>query len=266
MKKLGARKALSMMDGFDAEKYAMQDTRTPNEEDSDDDEPISLDTKEEKYVSYFNRIKHQIQRVWFYPAQAAQRGINGQLTLSFQVARDGALISVHIADSSGFKILDMAAIKAVREAAPYYPFPTTITKKKLPILATFVYSPKDDQPKPQELPLGPEQPEAPPLIDDFEVDAIERELAKLAEQPVENDLKKEGLATSNLLKELESIERVSRIQMDVTDKEKEPINSNSVSPLYEPKKNLLGSLADKIKNLENALLDIKVNISKNPTP
>ncbi len=142
---LGSRGVLSMLDGFDAEKYAMQDTQTPSEEDSDDDEPISLDTTEAKYVSYFNRIKHQIQRVWGYPAQAAQRGISGQVSLRFQISRDGNLVGVQVVDNSGFEILDMAAIKAVKEAAPYYPFPITITKSKLTILATFVYSPSYNQ-------------------------------------------------------------------------------------------------------------------------
>jgi len=132
---------LSMLDGFDVEKYAMQNTRTRTAEGSDDEEPISLDTKEAKYVSYFSRIKHQIQRVWTYPSQAAQRGVNGQLTLKFQISRDGNLLSVRLINKSGFEILDIAAIKAVKEAAPYYPFPITISKKKLSILATFIYSP-----------------------------------------------------------------------------------------------------------------------------
>ncbi len=143
--KLGSRGVLSMLDGFDAEKYAMQDTQAQNEEDSDDDEPISLDTTEAKYVSYFNRIKHQIQRVWTYPPQAAQRGVSGQVSLRFQISRDGNLVGVRLVDNSGVEILDMAAIKAVKEAAPYYPFPVTITKRKLSILATFVYSPNYNQ-------------------------------------------------------------------------------------------------------------------------
>ncbi len=143
--KLGSRGVLSMLDGFDAEKYAMQDTQTPDEDDFDDDEPISLDTTEAKYVSYFNRIKHQIQRVWTYPAQAAQKGVSGQVSLRFQISREGNLLGVQVVDNSGVEILDMAAIKAVKEAAPYYPFPITITKNKLTILATFVYSPSYNQ-------------------------------------------------------------------------------------------------------------------------
>ena len=138
-----------MLNGFDLGKYAMQDTRPRAEENSDEDESISLNTTETKYVSYFNRIKHQIQLVWRYPTQAAQRGVSGQLTLKFQISRDGNLLGVYLVDDSGFEILDIAAVKAVKEAAPYYPFPITISKKKLSILATFVYSPNSNQSNPQ---------------------------------------------------------------------------------------------------------------------
>jgi protein TonB len=146
---LGSRGTLSLLDGFDAKKYAAMDTKTPAEEDTDDNEPISLDTTEAKYVSYFKRIKYQIQRVWAYPPEAAQQGIDGKLRLRFQISRDGNLMGVQLVDSSGFEILDMAAIKAVKEAAPYYPFPITISKSKLSILATFIYSPNYNELKSQ---------------------------------------------------------------------------------------------------------------------
>ena len=138
-----------MLDGLDLRKYAMQDSQKSFKNDPDNDETVSLDTTEAKYVSYFNRIKHQIQRVWRYPAQAAQRGVSGQLTLKFQISRDGNLLSVSLIDNSGFEILDMAAVKAVKEASPYYPFPVTIPRKKLSILATFIYSPNSNQSKTQ---------------------------------------------------------------------------------------------------------------------
>ena len=144
-KKLGPRAALSMLEGLDLRKYAKQDSQNLFKKDLDNDESISLDTAETKYVSYFKRIKHQIQRVWMYPSQGAQRRMSGQLTLKFQISRDGNLLGVRLINNSGFEILDMAAVKAVKEAAPYYPFPITIPKKKLSILATFVYSPDANQ-------------------------------------------------------------------------------------------------------------------------
>lgn len=131
--------ALAFLDGFDAKKFAKMDT-DPGAE-ADDDEPISLNTTEVKYASYFARIKHQIERVWIYPEEAARKGISGEMTLRFQISKDGNLVGVYLIDASGSELLDVAALRAVKGAAPFYPFPLTITKEKLSILATFIYSP-----------------------------------------------------------------------------------------------------------------------------
>jgi periplasmic protein TonB len=138
--KAGVGSTLSLLDGFDAERFASLDTDSMK--DSDDDELVSLDTTEVKYASYFARIKHQIERVWIYPSDAAQRGISGDLSLKFRISKDGNLIGVHLIDKSGYEILDVAALKAVKEAAPFYPFPKNIQREKISILANFVYTPK----------------------------------------------------------------------------------------------------------------------------
>jgi periplasmic protein TonB len=134
-----AGSTLALLDGFDAEQFASLDTDSMK--DSDDDELVSLDTTEVKYASYFARIKHQIERVWIYPSEAAQRGISGDLSLKFRISKDGNLMGVHLIDKSGFEILDVAALKAVKEAAPFYPFPKNIQREKISILANFVYTP-----------------------------------------------------------------------------------------------------------------------------
>ena len=137
---MNAQKPLSMLDGLNPEKYASHDPKVETTEALSNDEPIPLDTKEEKYVSYFSRIKQQIQRVWIYPAQGAKKKLSGEVTLKFEISKDGNLLSLRLVNTSGFDILDINATKAVKEAAPYYPFPATISKKKLSILATFIYS------------------------------------------------------------------------------------------------------------------------------
>ena len=139
---MDSKGTLAMLDGLNQEKYAPQNPQVEEKEGLDDDEPISLDTKEVKYASYFGRIKQQIQRVWVYPSQGIKRTLSGELTLKFEISKDGNLLSLRLINSSGSNILDANAVKAVRGAAPYYPFPITITKKKLSILATFVYNAK----------------------------------------------------------------------------------------------------------------------------
>ena len=139
---MDSKGTLAMLDELNQEKYAPENPQVEEKEELDDDEPISLDTKEAKYVSYFSRIKQQIQRVWVYPSQGIKRTLSGELTLKFEISKDGNLLSLRLINSSGSNILDANAVKAVRGAAPYYPFPITITKKKLSILATFVYNAK----------------------------------------------------------------------------------------------------------------------------
>ena len=139
---MGSKGTLAMLDELNQEKYAPKNPQVEEKEELDDDEPISLDTKEAKYVSYFSRIKQQIQRVWVYPSQGIKRTLSGELTLKFEISKDGNLLSLRLINGSGSNILDANAVKAVRGAAPYYPFPITITKKRLSILATFVYNAK----------------------------------------------------------------------------------------------------------------------------
>jgi protein TonB len=133
---------LAMLDGLNPEKYAPQNPQVEENEELDGDDSIPLNTKDAKYVSYFSRVKQQIQRAWVYPSQATKKSMGGELSLKFEISKDGNLLSLRLIDTSGSNILDTNAIKAVKGAAPYYPFPTTIRKEKLSILATFVYNKK----------------------------------------------------------------------------------------------------------------------------
>ena len=138
--KAGARSSLALLDGFDPQPFASLNTE--DLENMDDEEPISLDTTEVKYASYFARIKHQIERVWIYPKEAAQRGISGDLTLTFRISKDGNLLGAHLLNRSGYEILDVSALKAIKQAAPFYPFPASIDRDKLSIQANFIYTPQ----------------------------------------------------------------------------------------------------------------------------
>lgn len=129
--------SMALLEGFDPDKYAKLDTQSPVPQ--DDGDVISLDTKESKYAAYFARIKHQIEQVWNYPDEAKRRGIGGELSLRFQIAKDGKLMNVWLMDKSGSHLLDDAALSAIKNAAPYYPFPVTIERESISILVTFVY-------------------------------------------------------------------------------------------------------------------------------
>ncbi|HFB66197.1 MAG TPA: energy transducer TonB [Aeromonadales bacterium] len=63
-----------------------------------------------------------------YPAKARTLKIYGTLLVKVSINQDGSLESVSILKSSGKKILDDAAIRIVRLAAPFNPLPPEIRK------------------------------------------------------------------------------------------------------------------------------------------
>jgi protein TonB len=126
---------LPLLSGADLERYAKLD---PEAQES---EVVSLDTRDFRYISYFATIKRQIELVWTYPEEAARAGIYGELLLQFTILRDGHLEEVRLMRSSGSRILDEEAIRAVKAANPYNPFPKRIKKNRLRINAVFSYLP-----------------------------------------------------------------------------------------------------------------------------
>ena len=101
---------------------------------------VDINTREDKLFSYLLGLKRKIEGVWVYPQMAGQNGIGGMLTVEFVIARDGKLLGVRQLDTSGHKILDLHAVRAIKHAAPYHPFPQRIHAKRLRIRAQFVYA------------------------------------------------------------------------------------------------------------------------------
>jgi protein TonB len=106
---------------------------------SDFDGPVHLNTREPRYMSYFETIKRAIERVWEYPEPALQSGLQGKLILEFTILQDGAMVGPRLIRSSGFLELDQEAMRAVRAASPFRPIPTSIGRNRIDILASFEY-------------------------------------------------------------------------------------------------------------------------------
>jgi protein TonB len=87
---------------------------------------ISANTKEYAYASYMAAWVARIERIGNlnYPDDARRQEVYGQLVLTVGLNRDGSVKSIDIIQPSGHRILDDAAIRIVRLAAPFNPLPT----------------------------------------------------------------------------------------------------------------------------------------------
>jgi protein TonB len=99
---------------------------------------ITFDTTEYKYYGYMQRLREKIEGVWSYPREAAARGIYGDLHIKFTIKKNGELGAVELQRTSGYKILDDAALKALRDAAPYWRLPDAVGDS-ITIPAHFIY-------------------------------------------------------------------------------------------------------------------------------
>ena len=92
---------------------------------------ISASTKEYKYAAYMEAWRAKVERIGNlnYPEEARRRGLTGNLILDVALNPDGSINEIIVRRSSGHQLLDDAAIRIVKLAAPFAPFPDNIRKE-----------------------------------------------------------------------------------------------------------------------------------------
>jgi periplasmic protein TonB len=101
--------------------------------------PISLNSKDPVYVTYFTKIKQLIESQWEYPELALRYGLQGRLSLEFTIGASGQLERLRLVRSSGSQLLDEEALRAIKAAAPFPPIPPWIKPNPLSISAAMEY-------------------------------------------------------------------------------------------------------------------------------
>lgn len=86
---------------------------------------ITTRTREFRDAAYFESWRNKIERIGNlnYPEEARRRNLSGRLRLDVGLFPDGEVESITVVRSSGNKVLDDAAIRIVKLAAPFAPFP-----------------------------------------------------------------------------------------------------------------------------------------------
>ncbi|HLR86383.1 MAG TPA: energy transducer TonB [Wenzhouxiangella sp.] len=92
---------------------------------------VSASTREHLYASYMRSWVSKVERVgnMNYPEQARRQGLAGALVLSVDVLKDGSVNQIRLLKSSGYDVLDEAAIRIVRLSAPFAPLPEEIRRE-----------------------------------------------------------------------------------------------------------------------------------------
>jgi len=82
-----------------------------------------------RFAQYTENYRQKVERIGNlnYPQEARGR-IYGSLQLAVSIRADGSVDSIEIMQSSGFPVLDRAAERIVRMAAPYGEFPADLRK------------------------------------------------------------------------------------------------------------------------------------------
>ena len=108
---------------------------------------IGARAQEYRFAQYIEDWRIKIERIGNlnYPEAARQQKIYGSLQLTVSIRADGSVENVEVSRSSGQRILDAAAQRIVKLAAPYSPLPPDIRKDTdiLSITRTWTFTSTD---------------------------------------------------------------------------------------------------------------------------
>lgn len=92
---------------------------------------INASTQEYKYASYLDAWRKKVERIGNlnYPDEAKRRKLYGNLLLHVVVRVNGSVERIRVVRSSGHRTLDDAAVRIVKLASPFAPFPPAIREE-----------------------------------------------------------------------------------------------------------------------------------------
>jgi len=98
---------------------------------------ISVDQIGKIKLEFSSQVRTKIAQTKYYPRMARKRGFEGEPVVAFTLGNTGDLLEITIKNPSKHKLLDEAALEAVKSASPYPPIPDLLKVKtlrfKLPI-------------------------------------------------------------------------------------------------------------------------------------
>jgi TonB family protein len=77
------------------------------------------------------------QKIWMIWSQQIKSGFTQPVAVTFTILADGSVAEVHVTQSSGASLLDLAAQRAIYSAAPFAPLPRSYDTTRKTIQAVF---------------------------------------------------------------------------------------------------------------------------------
>jgi protein TonB len=103
----------------------------------------SLSARRAADAAYLYRWRTRVEALGnqHYPEESSRLGIYGDLRLLVAISSDGSIDAIEVLSSSGHRVLDEAAVRIVRMAAPFDPFPPELaaTTDRLEIIRTWKF-------------------------------------------------------------------------------------------------------------------------------
>jgi protein TonB len=92
---------------------------------------IAADTRESDVAVYLDGWRRKIERVGTmnFPSIARRKNLSGTPVIEVTIGADGALLETKVRRSSGHAEIDEAAMRILKLASPYDPFPRQLVAK-----------------------------------------------------------------------------------------------------------------------------------------
>ena len=92
---------------------------------------VGDDKIKDPVLKYSKLVQKRIVDNLVYPAPAQEAGFQGPVKLSLKLSPQGDLLVAKLKETSGYQVLDDAALKCAQETSPYPPFPPEIKEKEI---------------------------------------------------------------------------------------------------------------------------------------
>lgn len=107
-----------------------EDEHSPGGGEGNRQRVVSVDTQEAQFAGYLAAWKQRVEQLGTlnFPDAARRVGLSGNPVLEVAIGADGGLREIIVLRSSQHKLLDQAALRILRLAAPFEPFPPNIRR------------------------------------------------------------------------------------------------------------------------------------------